>query len=199
MSTIDYENGIAAYKTYVAIKNHFTSPYYNYFQYNGRVKVGKATFDRRNDKHFFVKLSKKKDIKGFLVSNFVDNQSNWIGDVINDRNSDKIYLNWLSRQQSLQYIFENDLDKLNPDFDQNILVSENEHPRLLILALQKQISIETVIILNSLCKFFKYWSTSINDTVIWPSFKFKCNKYKPFIVFDSDKYKKIVVDKFREM
>lgn len=197
MSLAQLEKGVAAYKTYVAIKNHFTSPYYDYFQYNGRVKAGKLTFERRNDKYFFVKLSNKKDIKGFLIANFIDNQSNWIGDVINDRNSEKIYTGWLARQQSLQYVFENDLDKLDSDFDKNVLVVDHQHPPLLVKALRKEINIETVVILNSLCKFFKHWSRSITDTVVWPAFKFKCQKYKPFISFDEKKFKKIVVNKFK--
>jgi hypothetical protein len=196
MDIVQQETSVAAYKTYVAIKNHFTSPYYDYFQYGGRVKAGKMTFERRNDKYFFTKLAKKKDIKGYLVANFIDNQSNWIGDVINDHDSDKIYTKWQARLQSLQYIFENDISKLDSNFDKNIIVVNGQHPPLLILALQKQISIETVIILNTLCKFFKHWSRSITDTVVWPSFKFKCNKYKPFFTFDEKRFRKIVVDKF---
>jgi len=197
MSFVDNEKGIAAYKQYVAIKNHFTSPYYDYFHYSGRVKAGKTTFERRNDKYFFVKLSKQKDIQGFLVANFVDNQANWIGDIINSRSSEKIYTAWLARQQSLQYIFQNDLDKLGDNFDQNIVVVDGQHPPLLVKSLRKEISIETVVILNSLCKFFKHWSRSINDTVVWPAFKFKCVKYKPFLNFDEKKFRKIVVDKFK--
>ena len=45
-----------AYKTYVAIKNHFTSKTYDFFKYNGRTKASRSTFEKRNDKYFFSKL-----------------------------------------------------------------------------------------------------------------------------------------------
>ena len=192
------EQGFNAYKTYVAVKNHFTSPYYDYFKYGGNVKAGWSTFERRNDKYFFVKLAKKRDIKGFLIANMIDNQSNWIGDVINNANSDKVYTKWLSRQQSLLYVFKTDLEQLLRPFDLNFVVVDGQHPPLLVKVLRKEISIETVIILNSLCGFFNHWTRAITDTFIWPSFKMKCSKYRPFVVYENDRFKKTVVDIFAE-
>jgi hypothetical protein len=191
------DQGYAAYKEYVAVKNHFTSPYYDIFKYNGSVKAGRASFERRNDKLLFCKLAKVKDVRGFLVANFVDDPKSWVGDVIKNSASNKVYVNWLARQQSLQYIFETDLQKLDENFDANIVVVGGQHPPLLKKIMRKEISIETVVILNSLCKFFKHWSRSITDEVIWPQFKFRCVKYKPFVQFDSNKFKKIVVDRFK--
>jgi len=194
---VNIEEGYVAYKQYVALKNHFTSPYYDYFKYGGAVKAGRSTFEKRNDKFFFCKLAKKKDVRGFLIANFVDN-TRWIGDVVTDSNGDKVYSQWLGRQQSLQYVFENDLEKLDSNFDSNVVVTDGQYPKLLKIALRKEVAVETVVILNSLCKFFKHWSRNIEDQIIWPSFKFKCNKYKPFIEFDQERFKKIVVDKFSE-
>ena len=95
-------------------------------------------------------------------------------------------------------MFENDLEKLDSNFDSNVVVTDGQYPKLLKIALRKEVAVETVVILNSLCKFFKHWSRNIEDQIIWPSFKFKCNKYKPFIEFDQERFKKIVVDKFSE-
>lgn len=196
--TPDLEPAYGAYKTYVALKNHFTSPYYDYFKYGGVVKAGRTTFERRKDKFFFAKLSKKSDVKNYLIANFVDNKRSWVGELVNDSAGDKIYNKWLGRQQSLSYVFQSDLDKLSDKFNDNILILDNQHPKLLKLVLQKEVCLETLIILNSLCKFFKYWSRNIEEDLIWPPVKFKCKKYKPFLDFDQTKYKKIVVDKFRD-
>ena len=193
------DSGYQAYKLYVALKNHFTSQYYDFFKYGGSVKAGRSSFERRNDKFFFCKLAKKKDVKGFLIANLIDNQTNWIGDVVTSNNSEKVYTKWLARQQSLQYIFENDLAKLDADFNNNIIVENGQHPKLLKLALRKEISLETVVIMNSLCKFFKYWSRNIEDQLVWPAFKFKCVRYRPFVEFDEEKFRKIVVDKFSDL
>ena len=42
-----------AYKTYSALKLHFTTDY-NYFQYNGSVRLKQESFEKRNDKVFFA-------------------------------------------------------------------------------------------------------------------------------------------------
>ena len=51
----DVAEGFDAYKTYLALKRHFTSDY-DYFKYNGKVRAGVESFLKRNDKFFFRKL-----------------------------------------------------------------------------------------------------------------------------------------------
>jgi hypothetical protein len=76
------------YQAYLGLKNHFSNPKYDYFKYK-KTRATLASFNRRADKYFFEKSSRKyndKEIVNFLVSNFVatDNpQSIWIGEIIN--------------------------------------------------------------------------------------------------------------------
>ena len=62
-----------AYRTYLALKQHFTSNY-DYFKYNGKVNVSPNSFETRKDKFHFYKLSKKKDYQKIILSTIVDNK-----------------------------------------------------------------------------------------------------------------------------
>jgi hypothetical protein len=186
-----------AYKTYVAIKNHFTSKSYDFFKYGGRTKASRTTFEKRNDKYFFHKLSKRKDVVDYLVANFIYNDStSWVGDFINNEQSDKHYSRLVKVRESLSYVFSQDLDKLDPDFDSNFQVIEGQHPLLLKKYLQGEINLETLIVLDDLVSFMRKWGRRIDDPVVWPQVYFKCRKYKPFFQYDKEKMKKIVLDKF---
>ena len=186
-----------AYKTYVALKNHFTSKTYDYVKYNGRTKASRATFEQRPDKYFFHRLGKHKDIVKFLVANFVyDDGTTWVGDILNNEQSEKRYRQLVKVSDSLSYIFTNDLDKLHDNFDDNFTVEDGQHPHLLKTYLRHEITIETLIILDSLVGYMKKWNKRIEENIIWPQVYLKCKKYKPFITYDTDKCKKIVLDKF---
>ena len=110
------------YQTYLSVKNHFSNPKYDYFKYGGRSRAKIAAFNKRKDKYWFEKTSRKypdKEIVEFLVSNFVsaDNpQTLWIGEIMNS--GDKIYSEWSKTQQSLGYIFK---DKITDLLDNNEL------------------------------------------------------------------------------
>ena len=186
-----------AFKTYVAIKNHFSSKTYDFFKYEGRTRASKATFEKRNDKYFFHKLSKRRDVVDYLVANFLYNDSPaWIGDFINNEQSDRQYLKLVKVRESLTYTFSQDLDKLEADFDTNFQVIEGQHPLVLRLFLQQEINIETMIILDDLVGFMKKWNRRITDPVVWPKVYFKCKKYRPFFSYDKDKMRSIVLQKF---
>lgn len=187
-----------AYKTYVALKNHFTSKTYDYFKYNGRTRASKTTFEKRNDKYFFHKLAKRKDVVDYLVANFVyaGTTDTWVGDLINNERSDKQYLKMIKTRESLSYLFSQDLDELNDEFDTNFAVIEGQHPLLLRKYLQGDICIETMVILDDLVHYMKKWNRRITDTVLWPQVYLRCKKYKPFFTYDVDKMRKIVLDKF---
>ena len=74
------------YQHYLSLKNHFTNPKYDFFRYGARTRNTVTSFNKRKDKYWFEKTSRKyndREVVDFLVSNFVsaDNpQSLWIGE-----------------------------------------------------------------------------------------------------------------------
>lgn len=189
--------GFEAYKLYLALKNHFTSKTYDYFKYNGAISAKPNSFEQRNDKYFFSKLAKKKDVIGFLVSVFVyGKRDSWIGDILKNEEYEENYLRWQKVKESITYVFTNDLDHLDLDFGKNFIVEEGQHPYLLKLVIGGHIHIETFIILNDIIRFVPAWNKQIVDKVLWPEVKLKCKKYHPFISYDKQKCKSILVDKF---
>jgi len=187
-----------AYKVYVALKNHFTSKTYDYFKYGGRTKASIKTFEKRPDRYQFHKLAKRKDVVDYLVANFVydDGSSSWIGNLLNNGQADKNYSQLVKTRESLSYIFSNDLDRLDLEFDKNFLVEEGQHPKLFKLYLRHEITIETLIILDDLVGYMRKWNRRIEDGILWPQVYLKCKKFRPFFQYDRDKMKQIVLDKF---
>ena len=185
------------YQKYLAMKRHFTSASYDYHKYNGKVKANQHSFDIRKDKYFFYKLSKMKNVEEFLLANFVDGDNDfWIGQLRDDKCTEA-YDNYRKRKQSLTYTFKEDLSKLKDDFDENIIVPENEHPYLLRLYMRKDICIETLTLIDMMVYNYKYWDKKLHDDVIWPQVKMKSLKYRPFMSVDINKYKAIVKDRFK--
>jgi hypothetical protein len=194
--------GFAAYALWNALKLHFTSESYDYFRYNGKTNVSKQTFTTNKSKYQFYKLSRKYDLeelKNFYIANFIQGKGDWVGDLLQD--GDENYTKWQKTQQSLTYTFENDiivlLDKVENPNDL-LVVRNNEFPKLLQYTTQGDITLETLIILNDLMNFFPMWEKEIYDDIVWPSFKTKCVKYKPFLHYDKEKFKQILKEKIKE-
>jgi hypothetical protein len=187
-------NPFEAYQKFLALKQYFTSDY-DYFKYQGKVSASKDSFERRKDKYHFYRLSKHQDVEKLLVANFIERELKWVGDVF-DEEGQGIYSEWLRRQESLTYIFTNDLKKLLPKFDDNIIIKDGQHPVLLKLFLRKTISIETMVILNDIFDFFPYWNKTIEDPIIWPGIYKKCSKYRPFLQYNVFKCKQALRETF---
>ena len=79
---------------------------------------------------------------------------------------------------------------------QIFLVKENNHPIILKLFLQKEIRIETVCILIDITETMKYLDKHLKNDIIWDDIGSTIKKYTPFIVYDKDKFKKILLDYF---
>ena len=84
-----------AYRLYLAIKLHFTTPNYDYFRHNAKVNSSLNAFLKRNDRFFFHKLATKygDDLMMYFVSNFVDRPKTWVGDLVR-ADGDTIYNKW---------------------------------------------------------------------------------------------------------
>ena len=186
-----------AYQLFQALKMHFTKPAYDFFKYNGKVNANATAFDTRKDKYQYHKLSKHKDPVKYLVSNLISSKVSWVGDLFTNE-AEENYTTWLKRQQSLTYIFTQDLEKLCTNFNDNFKVDNGQHPLLLKLYRQGEVSIETVIILNDIVGFFPHWNKHIQDNVLWPDLYTKLVKYKPFFNYDAFKCREILKNKFVE-
>lgn len=192
-------NTRAAYDIYVyylALKRHFTSNY-DFFKYNGKVKANAMSFENRKDKFFFYKLSRMREARELILANLLEDPNIWIGEMMDDK-AMNIYHEWLKRQQSLTYIFKRELNELDDDFDANFIVDNGQHPRLLKLYTQRHVSLETLIVLTGMAKCLSYWNKNISDTIVFPSINNTIKKYKPFLNYDVEKMKTIVVDKFNK-
>ena len=184
------------YIKYLALKSHFSDLNYDYFKYNGKVKAWRSTFDTRKDKYFFYKLSKKKDPIEYLVANFIGSNDFYIGNIRADE-SDQIYMDYKKRKESLSYVFKSDLSKMKENFNDNIVVPDNEHPYLLRLYMRGDISLETLTLINKCVKIFDYWDKELKDDIMWPDIKLKAIKYDPFMSVDINKYREIILSNFK--
>ena len=201
MIMYDVNEGFDAFKTYLALRQHFTSDY-DYFKYKGKVKAKIESFLKRKDKFFFRKLQKKyskDELVDFFVSNFIAKGDNWIGNLISKESEDN-YETWRNNNESSTYRFSNDILFINDfcrtnDLQANdlILVNDNDHPKLLLFYFQNKISIETLIILDRVLGFVRYWDAKLDD-VLWDEKKRLIYNYRSFVKYDLDKCKQIVKD-----
>jgi hypothetical protein len=186
------------YVYFLALKKHFTTNY-DFFKYNGKIKASLYSFENRKDKFFFYKLSKRSDARQFILANILENSKVWIGDLFDEKH-EEVYKQWIKVQQSLGYRFRNDVSKLDQDDpNRDIIVTDSQHPRLFKLYLQNEITIETLIILNDLIDFFPHWEKKISDTILFPEINKKCRDYQPFLQYDKEKMRKIVLDKYKHI
>ena len=188
---------IEVYKTYLAFKNHFTKPNYDYFQYCGKSRASKESFNKRKDRYFFEKISRQKsddEIKHYFLANFIecdDPSRLWIGEII--ESGEKNYSTWLKRAQSLTYLFKTESEVFihKENFNQLFEVQGSSHPDIVKKYLQKAISLETMVILDNILGYGKKFDKKLLDPV-WESISLRIKKYKPFLNSDKEKYTKIL-------
>ena len=184
------------YRTYIALKNHFTKDSYDFHKYNGKSRVSLQSFYRRKDRSWFEKLSRQKndqEIINFFVSNFIscsDPSSLWIGEII--REGESRYTSWQKRVQSLSYIFKEESENLFGDNKFNeVFNCSKGHPLLLRKFLSGNISLETLVIYDRIFLFGNRFDRKFKDPV-WETVSRKIKKYSPFLHIDVFHYKKIL-------
>ena len=184
------------YCEYLALKSHFTNPKYDYFKYNKKVRATITSFNRRRDKYFFEKTSRKysdKEVVDFLVANFVESTSVnqiWIGEIINS--GERTYADWMRRQQSLTYLFKEQSSELFSETKlDDALNCSKGHPPVLKKFLSGKISLETLVIYDKIFLFGKTFDKKLLDPV-WETVSLKIKKYNPFLNIDVFQFKKIL-------
>ena len=190
------------YQTYLSMKSHFTNPKYDFIKYGGKSRATMTSFNKRKDKYWFEKTSRKysdEEVLNFLLANFVNTdtpQNLWIGEIINS--GERTYAEWMRRKQSMTYIFKEQSEKLLSENDLEIVFDCSKgHPPILKKYLGGEISLETFIILEKVFSFVKKFDNKLTDPV-WESVSLKIKKYIPFLNINIFQYKKILRDLINE-
>jgi hypothetical protein len=184
------------YKTYLALKNHFTKDSYDYHKYCKKTRASLQSFYKRKDRFWFEKMSRQRDekeVENFFVANFVscnDPETLWIGEIM--REGEGRYQNWQKKVQSLSYVFKEESQSL---FEENkfddVFNCSKGHPPLLKKFLSGNISLETLVIYDRIFLFGNKFDKKLQDPV-WETVSRRIKKYSPFMQVDIFKYKKIL-------
>tara|TARA_B100000674_G_scaffold459265_1_gene436280 strand:- start:350 stop:952 length:603 start_codon:yes stop_codon:yes gene_type:complete len=184
------------YQTYLSMKSHFTNKRYDFFKYGGKSRATMTSFNKRKDKYWFEKTSRKysdQEITDFLLANFVTTntpQNLWIGEIINS--GERTYADWMRRQQSLTYLFKEQSKKLLSEKElEEVFNCSKGHPPILKKYLGGEISLETFAIFEKIFSFGKKFNRKLKDPV-WETVSLKVKKYIPFLNINVFHYKKIL-------
>lgn len=189
--------GYEAFGLYESLKLHFTKDTYDFFKYNGKTNISVTSFENRKDKYHFYKLSRKytdkQDLIDFIVANLMVSERLWVGDLLCE-DAEVRYRGRKKTLQSLSYVFENDCRTVFEGVsDPNeVIKTDGDYPVLLTKALRKEITMETLVILNKILNFFPMWDKKLTDSIPWPDYRRKCEKYAAFLPQDVVKFKLIL-------
>lgn len=194
-------SGYGAYKLFLALKAHFGSEKYDFFKFQGKVKASKEAYQKRHDKYFFEKLTKQYDameLRDFYVANLIEGNM-YVTDMMGET-AHSHHITHQAYKQALTYKFGEELDRI---YEHGILRTfswqKGEYPWILQLYMQHTISLETLVILDSLVPGYKNkFDRHLKGDVLWSVIRLQMEKMKPFVKFDNDKVSTVFKEKIRE-
>ena len=182
-----------SYKLYNALKLHFETDAYDAIKYNFQTTVNHNSFFKRRDKYYFAKLAKtyNSNLKHFYVSQFI-NDLKYVGEMLEPKAKTN-YLNYKKTHEALSHVFQKDINTLSDnDFDSLLESKNNQIPMVIKKWMEEDITLETIVILNSLTGFVQKEGKKITETILWPDVSRKILKYSPFVNFKKDKCLNII-------
>lgn len=196
MTSVD---GFAAYKYYLAIRNHFKTKSYDVFKYRGKVTATKSEFLARKDVGVFNRLASQfneQELTEYMVANHVQGASDF--GVFDLERGRSLYRDWKQSMDNLERNFEIDLQTMCDITDIKkvfVLPKTGKHSPLIRFYLSRKIRVETLIMLDYLTGFRLQYDKMLAKDLVWPDISFTMEKYKPFIVYDKSKIE-VTYDKF---
>ena len=133
-----------------------------------------------------------------MLASFVsaeDSKKVWIRDI--QRTGRDSWLVWQKQQAGLSYTFEQDCLRLAHYLEQRkqppsyLLQAVGGHPPCLRLYIKREISLETLIILDMVLNFMVDWDKALIDP-LWETISLKIKSIKPFLSINTMKYRNII-------
>jgi hypothetical protein len=161
---------------------------------NGKLRASKDSYLKRNDKFFFEKMAREyngSELRDFYVANLIE-EKQYITDLVDDE-AKQTYTDYLRRRQSLSYNYTNDLTRaFRNGLKQPFIVSNNAYPGLVLLFMRREISIETMVILDDFLDYTNKFDKHYDGDIVWGKVSKKISKYRPFLDYDKAKMKDIL-------
>lgn len=186
---------LETYKLFLALRNHFNTDSYDFFKYKGKINATKESYEKRHDKFHFSRISKKhpsrEDQIDFIIANLLESKE-WIGDFTEEN-----YFEYVKRKLALSYYFSNDLDSLfSKGAKAAFAFSPGNYPPIVLKYIQREVSLETLVILDDFTEFSKRLNESFGtNDIIWSKVEKRIRKFRPFLIYDRQKMKNILKEK----
>ena len=133
--------------------------------------------------------------QNFFVFNFIEDMK-YVGDMM-DIEGQQNYTKHKKIHESLTREFEKDINTMTGQFDDLLVVNNiNTPPKIIEMWMEEEVSLETVVILNSLTDFVYWEGKKITETLFWPDVSRKIIKYSPFVNFSKEKCLDIIKKRF---
>lgn len=166
------------YGYYLAIRQHFTSDY-DFFQYNGKVRVNIENFKSNRNYGTFQKLCRVPDVNNLILANFVNTFNPmqvhpWF---LLGNDAKLKYNQYIRERDSISYLVKEQVDNLAPnDFT-------GQEPNILQLFWANEISPFTMVVLNATIGFL---DRPVSNSALYEPIRFHINKFSPFVIYKTD-------------
>jgi hypothetical protein len=192
-------DGFKAYKYYIAIKLHFSKDSFDVFKNRGAVKGTREAFSARNDRYMFEKLARKYPVDKEIIQYFVANFAYGSDSVVySQEEAESNLLEWTRRKESITKIFSDDCGTILMDAYKKKLKEEsiinftsNQYPSILTLYLGKQITLETLRILDDFNPVVDNWKNNSSMLLLWENEIRRVEKARGFVKYDAQRVQSI--------
>lgn len=184
-------DGFDTYKFYNAIKLHFTTKNYDFFKYNGSVKVGVNNYNKLSDgqRYVFEKMGRLAEPKMYIVGNLLADKKRYFTNF-----TEESYLDYKRAINNGSYLLKEDLLKCEGSFNEVFIGNGSELiPEIMRLYFSDQISLFTACVTDKILD----WSAEIHLNMFNESIN-RLSKAKPFYRVNEMEYKKIILDNFKK-
>lgn len=178
------------YKMNLAVQRHFAGAY-DYFKYNGSIKVSVESFENHKQQHLLLKISRMNNPEHFIIGNALYNPSKWLGDYTKEFAD--TYTKYMTTGM---YLFTKELPLLLTSFVDNFVTTATKPvPYIIQLYNQQKISLHTASVFQEILNCKQKWSQK-TQYMIFEEPANKIAKAAPFFNIDKPKYQAIIVKHF---
>ena len=184
------------YQHYLSLKNHFTNPKYDFFKYGAKTRASVTSFNKRKDKYWFEKTSRKYSderslIFWYLIFLLPTTHKTYgleklsileKGHTPNGKSGNRVRLTCSKNKAT------NCSRRTNSG---SLFNCSKGHPILLKEYLSGRLSLENFVIYDKIFHFSKNFDKKLSDPV-WETVSLKLKKYGPFLNIDVFHFKKLL-------